>query len=71
MFTFDDAEATVAYAFADAIEEDIAEYVTIENGMLKVSNQLTKKFLLMMKLQLTKLLLKKLQLKLPFLNTNS
>lgn len=44
MFTFDDAEATVAYAFADAVGEDIAKYVTIENGMLKVSNQLTKKF---------------------------
>ena len=44
MFTFDDAEATVAYAFADALGEDIAEYVIIEGGMLKVSNQLTKKF---------------------------
>lgn len=42
-FNFDDATATVSYAFADALSEDVAQYVTLSaDGKLSVSTDYNK-----------------------------
>ena len=44
-FTFDDAEATVSYAFADALDEETAQNVTLtSDGRLTIKDGFYKKF---------------------------